>query len=214
MILSLYLVDHLLYTESDATVIYHTFSMLAYFFPIVGSMLADSWLGSFRTILYLSLLYALGSVLLSLSAVEALNLPVSAANQNQRSRVRLCNPQIHYSFESDLVTITHLSALTKVVHLTPTEKNLRPRWPPVRRRGQRRHQAQLHVLRGRPVLAPPAARAAGGVLLLLLRRHHRGEPDLIGRHAGPEGARALLRERRLLSAGFRNTIGGDARRFR
>lgn len=75
VILSLYLVDQLLYTENEATVIYHIFSMFSYFFPLFGSMLADSWLGNFRTILYFSLLYAVGCVVISLSAIGPLNLP-------------------------------------------------------------------------------------------------------------------------------------------
>ena len=42
--------------------------MLAYFTPVIGAIIADSWLGKFRTILYLSILYACGGIILSLGA--------------------------------------------------------------------------------------------------------------------------------------------------
>ena len=47
-ILAIYLRNILLYTDDEATVIYHTFVMLCYFFPIFGAMLADTLLGKFR----------------------------------------------------------------------------------------------------------------------------------------------------------------------
>ncbi|CAH1647751.1 unnamed protein product [Spodoptera littoralis] len=74
-ILSLYLRDKLGYSDNGATVIYHVFTMFAYFFPLIGAMIADGWLGRFRTILYLSLVYAAGSTLISISAMPQLNLP-------------------------------------------------------------------------------------------------------------------------------------------
>lgn len=38
-------------------------------------MIADSWLGKFKTILYLSIIYVVGSVILTLGAIPPLNLP-------------------------------------------------------------------------------------------------------------------------------------------
>ncbi|KAL4704727.1 hypothetical protein ACJJTC_006505 [Scirpophaga incertulas] len=74
-ILSLYLRDKLGYTTDGATIVYHVFTMFAYFFPVIGAMIADGWLGRFRTILYLSLVYASGTVLISLSAMPPVHLP-------------------------------------------------------------------------------------------------------------------------------------------
>ncbi|RVE49239.1 hypothetical protein evm_006131, partial [Chilo suppressalis] len=74
-ILSLYLRDKLGYSTDGATVVYHSFTMFAYFFPLIGAMIADGWLGRFRTILYLSLVYATGSVFISLAAMPPVNLP-------------------------------------------------------------------------------------------------------------------------------------------
>ncbi|XP_075229609.1 solute carrier family 15 member 1-like [Lycorma delicatula] len=68
-ILSLYLRNILLFGECKATVIYHVFIMFCYFFPIIGAVLADSFFGRFRTILYFGMIYVCGSILLSLSAV-------------------------------------------------------------------------------------------------------------------------------------------------
>lgn len=65
----------LLYSDKTATVVYHTFTMFVYFFPLLGAIIADSWLGKFRTIFYLSIIYAFGQLLLSLSATPSVGLP-------------------------------------------------------------------------------------------------------------------------------------------
>ncbi|XP_015121524.1 peptide transporter family 1 isoform X2 [Diachasma alloeum] len=75
-ILALYLKNKLDYGDNTATVIYHIFTMFVYFFPLFGAMLADSVLGKFRTIFYLSIVYALGQLLLSASAVPTFGLPI------------------------------------------------------------------------------------------------------------------------------------------
>uniref|UniRef100_A0A0C9PUC0 Oligopeptide transporter 1 n=1 Tax=Fopius arisanus TaxID=64838 RepID=A0A0C9PUC0_9HYME len=75
-ILALYLKNKLDYSDNTATVIYHIFTMFVYFFPLLGAMLADSVLGKFRTIFYLSIVYALGQLLLSASAVPTFGLPI------------------------------------------------------------------------------------------------------------------------------------------
>ncbi|RZC34281.1 peptide transporter family 1-like, partial [Asbolus verrucosus] len=74
-ILSLYLKNILLFSESDSKIIYHTFTMFVYFFPIFGAILSDSFLGKFRTILYVSIVYACGNVVLALSSAEPVGLP-------------------------------------------------------------------------------------------------------------------------------------------
>jgi len=47
-ILSLYFVASLGYSQDNATVMYHTFVMLSYFFPMIGGIIADTWLGKFK----------------------------------------------------------------------------------------------------------------------------------------------------------------------
>ncbi|XP_066154994.1 peptide transporter family 1-like isoform X2 [Euwallacea fornicatus] len=74
-ILILYLTEILLYTETSAKMVYHGFAMFVYFFPLLGAILSDSWLGKFRTIFYISIIYAIGSILLALTAIDTLKIP-------------------------------------------------------------------------------------------------------------------------------------------
>lgn len=65
----IYLNSKLGYSEDTATVIFHIFSMSAYFMCIVGAILSDVWWGKFKTISRVSILYVLGSILVSVSAI-------------------------------------------------------------------------------------------------------------------------------------------------
>jgi len=77
-ILSIYLKKKLGYSEDKATVIYHTFSMFCYFTPIFGAMIADMFLGKFKTIVYISTIYILGHVLKTVAAFPDIGVdPVS-----------------------------------------------------------------------------------------------------------------------------------------
>ncbi|XP_016962541.1 peptide transporter family 1 isoform X2 [Drosophila biarmipes] len=75
-VLVLYLSRALHYSDDTATVVFHVFTMFVYFLCVFGAIISDSWLGKFKTILYLSLVYICGSVLLTLGAIGPLNLPV------------------------------------------------------------------------------------------------------------------------------------------
>ncbi|XP_013391914.1 solute carrier family 15 member 1 isoform X2 [Lingula anatina] len=68
-ILVIYLTKKLLFDENSATALYHIFSMLCYFTPLFGAMLADGYLGKFKTILYLSIVYGIGNLIMSLTAL-------------------------------------------------------------------------------------------------------------------------------------------------
>ena len=57
------------FSEDNATIIYHAFNCLCYFTPLLGAIIADSFLGKFRTILYLATIYAIGEVILTIGAI-------------------------------------------------------------------------------------------------------------------------------------------------
>ncbi|XP_026218174.1 solute carrier family 15 member 1-like [Anabas testudineus] len=69
-VLVLYFKYFLKWDDDFATTIYHTFVALCYLTPILGAIVADSWLGKFKTIVYLSIVYALGQVVMAVSAIH------------------------------------------------------------------------------------------------------------------------------------------------
>lgn len=75
-ILEVYFTDKLGYDKDTATILYHTFIVTVYFTCIIGAIISDNWLGKFKTILYLSLVYAAGNAVVALGAVPVLHIPV------------------------------------------------------------------------------------------------------------------------------------------
>ncbi|NXC35799.1 S15A1 protein, partial [Campylorhamphus procurvoides] len=72
-VLTLYFKYFLNWDDNFSTVIYHTFVALCYLTPILGAIVADSWLGKFKTILYLSIVYAIGQTVLSVGSISELS---------------------------------------------------------------------------------------------------------------------------------------------
>ncbi|XP_068185617.1 solute carrier family 15 member 2 [Antennarius striatus] len=68
-VLTLYFLTYLKWDKNLSTAIYHAFSSLCYFTPILGALIADSWLGKFKTIIYLSIVYVIGHVVKSVGAI-------------------------------------------------------------------------------------------------------------------------------------------------
>lgn len=52
--------------EEEARQWYHTFTSAVYFFPLIGALIADAFLGKYKTILILSVVYCLGHFALAL----------------------------------------------------------------------------------------------------------------------------------------------------
>ncbi|XP_028249088.1 solute carrier family 15 member 2 [Parambassis ranga] len=68
-VLTLYFLTYLHWDKDLSTAVYHAFSGLCYFTPILGALIADSWLGKFKTIIYLSIVYVVGHVVKSVGAI-------------------------------------------------------------------------------------------------------------------------------------------------
>jgi len=68
-ILVLYLTSMLKMNNDHATEVYHAFNMLCYFSPVFGAIIADSFLGKYKTILYISMIYALGNIVVAVTAI-------------------------------------------------------------------------------------------------------------------------------------------------
>ncbi|OQV15159.1 Solute carrier family 15 member 2 [Hypsibius exemplaris] len=73
-VLTLYFTEVFLWSDSNATTIYHAFMVFSYFTPIFGAMLADGYIGKFSTIFSLSLVYVAGLILMTLASVPPLGL--------------------------------------------------------------------------------------------------------------------------------------------
>lgn len=68
-VLVLYFKNVLGFNDSRSTILFHMFAALCYFTPVLGAILGDSVLGKFHTILYLSVVYFIGEVILVISSV-------------------------------------------------------------------------------------------------------------------------------------------------
>src|SRR3546814_237196 len=66
-ILSVYLVNFLHFGDAQATSWQSLFKSAAYFFPLVGAIVSDVFLGKFRTIMIFSSVYVIGCAMLALS---------------------------------------------------------------------------------------------------------------------------------------------------
>lgn len=73
-ILTVFMTQHLItaagepafMTEEKAKSVYHLFTAAAYFFPLLGALIADIFWGKYKTILFISLMYCLGHGMLAL----------------------------------------------------------------------------------------------------------------------------------------------------
>ncbi|KJE93139.1 hypothetical protein CAOG_08746 [Capsaspora owczarzaki ATCC 30864] len=68
-ILVLYFKDFLEFGPDSATAMYHVFVVMAYFTPLLGGIISDSWWGKYKTIIVLSLIYSLGNIVVSVTAI-------------------------------------------------------------------------------------------------------------------------------------------------
>ncbi|NWU88516.1 S15A1 protein, partial [Upupa epops] len=72
-VLVLYFKYFLQWDDNLSTAIYHTFVALCYLTPILGALIADSWLGKFLTIVSLSVVYTIGQAVMAVSSINDLS---------------------------------------------------------------------------------------------------------------------------------------------
>jgi len=68
-VLALFFKQVLNFDQDLSTILYHAFTALCYFTPMLGAIIADSFVGKFRTIFYISIVYALGQIILTIGAI-------------------------------------------------------------------------------------------------------------------------------------------------
>ncbi|XP_021551605.1 solute carrier family 15 member 1 isoform X2 [Neomonachus schauinslandi] len=71
-LLILYFSRFIGWDDNLSTAIYHTFVALCYLTPILGALIADSWLGKFKTIVSLSIVYTIGQAVTAVSSITDL----------------------------------------------------------------------------------------------------------------------------------------------
>ncbi|CAD5222043.1 unnamed protein product [Bursaphelenchus xylophilus] len=69
-VLTLYFLNVLKYNESNSTMLFNCFTSLCYFSPLFGSILADAFIGKYKTIVILSIFYTIGQILLAVSSIQ------------------------------------------------------------------------------------------------------------------------------------------------
>uniref|UniRef100_H2Y7Q1 Major facilitator superfamily (MFS) profile domain-containing protein n=1 Tax=Ciona savignyi TaxID=51511 RepID=H2Y7Q1_CIOSA len=68
-VLLLYLRDYLHWDDDTSTSVYHAFTVLAYLFPLLGAIVADSYWGKYKTIIYLSIVYVFGHIVKTIGSI-------------------------------------------------------------------------------------------------------------------------------------------------
>ncbi|KAG0329075.1 peptide transporter ptr2, partial [Podila humilis] len=72
MLFQRYMLEHLLLSKGSATAISRGFSFFSYATTIFGAIVADKWLGKFKTILLFAIIYTAGLILLTISSIDSL----------------------------------------------------------------------------------------------------------------------------------------------
>lgn len=65
------------FDPNASTALFHTYETLVFSFTIVGAIIADKWLGLYRTLITMSFVYAVGAAFLAVGSIEPLNLPIT-----------------------------------------------------------------------------------------------------------------------------------------
>uniref|UniRef100_A0A8C0EAW2 Solute carrier family 15 member 1 n=1 Tax=Bubo bubo TaxID=30461 RepID=A0A8C0EAW2_BUBBB len=104
-VLVLYFKYFLQWDDNLSTAIYHTFVALCYLTPILGALIADSWLGKFKTIVSLSIVYTIGQAVMSVSSINDLT------DHNRDVALYMAKCWVSFSFFSFLLCFSALSMI-------------------------------------------------------------------------------------------------------
>jgi dipeptide/tripeptide permease len=74
-VLYIFLTNFLHIQKDSATAVYHAFTVVCYFSPVAGAIIADGYIGLYRTILYISCFYCLGEFVLATTSMRPLGAP-------------------------------------------------------------------------------------------------------------------------------------------
>lgn len=74
-VLFIFFTNFIGFNKTTATSLYHVFAMVCYFTPLAGAVLADGYIGLYKTIVSLSIFYAAGEILLTLTSMYPLGAP-------------------------------------------------------------------------------------------------------------------------------------------
>ena len=74
-VLIIYFTKFIMINDDTATAYYHAFTVICYFTPVIGAIISDGYIGKFRTIVYLSIVYLIGEIILCLTSFKPLGAP-------------------------------------------------------------------------------------------------------------------------------------------
>ena len=75
--LSLFLNQKLGFDPNISTALFHAYEFLVFSMTIIGAIIADNWLGIYKTLLSMSFVYAVGAAFLSVGTIDPFNLPLT-----------------------------------------------------------------------------------------------------------------------------------------
>lgn len=75
--MSLFFNRKLGFDPSMSTALFHTYEFFVFSLTIIGAIIADNWLGIYKTLLSMSFVYAIGAAFISLGTIDPLNLPIA-----------------------------------------------------------------------------------------------------------------------------------------
>ncbi|XP_064646491.1 solute carrier family 15 member 2-like isoform X2 [Lineus longissimus] len=68
-VLTLYLKNFLGLSGNVSTEVFHGFNMICYFMPLLGAIVADGYIGKFKTVVALSTVYVAGNIVMAVTAI-------------------------------------------------------------------------------------------------------------------------------------------------